>query len=104
MKESNTQNYEDLIGKHQKFKEIKELSTAVDFEFASTNGDTLKEKSIILANTLNQFQFDYVVGGPETLALLEIGNSTAKIEKDVLFPINELLLVGSDPKLIKIKI
>ena len=44
MKEYNTQNYEDLIGKHQKFKEIKELSTAVDFDFASTNGDMLKEK------------------------------------------------------------
>jgi|694.fasta_scaffold08426_23 hypothetical protein len=103
METSEVKKYEDLMAKHQKFKEIREVSTVVDFDFEIAQGQTLREKSTTLTSTLGQFQFDYVVAGPDTLVLLEIGKSAAKTQTDILFPLNELLLVGTDPKLIKIK-
>lgn len=103
MQESYTQNYEALIRKHQKFKEIIEIATLVEIDFNTIDGESLREKSITLTSVLSQFQIDYVIAGPETLALLEIGNCATKTEKDILFPMNELLLVSPNPMLIKIK-
>jgi hypothetical protein len=94
----------------------------MEWDFAAAPGNTLKEKITELVELLQQFRFNYLIGGPESLALVEMQSGfeptsamrlvneegeliypcgmwkEACLWKDVLYPQNELLLVGPDHK------
>ena len=85
------------------FSEIREVATSVEWDFQAASGDTIREKVAKLYDLVNNFKFDFIVGGAETIALLEISGCSAELKNDILFPPGELLLIGADPKLIIIK-
>ena len=86
-----------------KFSEIRKCAASIEWDFQAAPGDTIREKAAKLYDLVNNFKFDSIIGGAETIALLEISGCSTELINDILFPPGELLFIGADPKLIIIK-
>ncbi len=72
------------------------MKKVIVWDFAAAKGDTIREKVAELYHIIDKLEVDKIVGGAESLALVEIAGCKQPVKKETLYPLGELLLVGPE--------
>ena len=86
-----------------KINKLRQDAEVIEWDFATASGNTIREKVVELAGIIKKFNITDIVGGAECIALAEIAGCKQTMIKDAIYPTEELLLIGPNNKLIKIK-